>query len=201
MTSSVGDVTLIALSQQKVQKICLKILAPLTGPWWPDVSVSCCSQIWRLKMVHFSVIVLNRPLEEWYSQDYCPEREERERDWRHLTLGSAQQQLIFHHSGRQLTVCIPAACTPSECVAESSRRHTHSANQSRGCAPAGHAEATWDVLRRRGVVVCFSRRLPLCSRWHVINFTWEGRVDLKARHTSKLVLSSDTVLGPVAGLV
>lgn len=52
-----------------------------------------------------------------------------------------------------------------------------------------------------------SRGLPLCVRAdkagqsEVLCFTWEGRVDLKAWHTSNLILCSDTVLYPVAGLV
>lgn len=53
---------------------------------------------------------------------------------------------------------------------------------------------------------CFFQGLLLCLRWQSrtkwgLYFTWEGRVDRKAWHTSNFILSSFTVINPVTGLV
>lgn len=58
----------------------------------------------------------------------------------------------------------------------------------------------------RGAIVCFPAvclcvRADKAGQSEVLYFTWEGRVDLIARHTGHLILCSDAVLDPVAGLV
>ncbi len=47
---------------------------------------------------------------------------------------------LFIFGGSELTLCIPAVDRPSVCALGSSRPHTHSANLSQDCTPAGHAE-------------------------------------------------------------
>lgn len=117
--------------------------------------------------------------------------------WNWVQPRRAKQRDLLRHGGCQLTLCIPAACTPSWCVAGSSRPHKHSSNLRRGCAPAGRADATWDALQKRWrsrvYAVCFPAAC-LCVRADkadkVTCLALPGKVVLTSKLDTQVISSS-----------